>query len=294
MGRIKLAGVTLFYLACRAIATLPAGVGYMVLMPYGVLRGFRPARSDTAQPVLRLPATEAPGRPDFLTRWRFHAGIHQRWPLLFWVDRWHEPRWASRFTARGTETIDRISAERPIVILTVHTTSMIVLGGWLMSRGLGVGTVIVDPRVWARSEQAKRSRLLGRRWANVKESQSFLRGDARAMVRYLKPGRCMFLPADHVRGRVVEGSWAGGRLRLANGAFRLARMTGAAVVPVIVTDAGRWKHSIQICEPVPQMLIDTDDDVAAANHVAAQLMPIALGRPTEAAVTLIEAVLPPE
>jgi lauroyl/myristoyl acyltransferase len=295
MGRIKLTGAAVFYLACRAMASLlPAGVTYAFLLPYGLVRGLRPARTDTTQPVARLPTAPADKRPGFLTRWRFHAAMHHRWLMLFWSDRWHKPRWKSRFTAEGAEIIDRVAKERPIVIITVHTGSMIVLGGWLMSRGLGVGSVIVSRQLWERTLRAQQSRLVGGRWSPFSESQAFLRGDARSMVRYLKPGRCMFLPADHVRGRVVVGAWPGGRLRLANGAFRLARLANAVVMPVIVTEAGRWKYNVHVGEPVPQALIDAEDDVAAANHVASQLMPIAVSRPGEAAVTLIEAALPPD
>ncbi|HYI23357.1 MAG TPA: hypothetical protein VEX62_12080 [Candidatus Limnocylindrales bacterium] len=291
MVRVKeLLGLA-FYLACRAVASIfPPGMAYFLLWPYAALRGLRPAGAETHLPASRLPAPSGE-RPSYLRRWRFQSRIHQRWLPLLWTDRWKESRWSSRFSADGAERLDDIARQRPIVVMTLHTGGMIVLGGWLAQRGLGIGSVIVDRRVWARTQRMRSNS----RWASrMGDSAAFLRGDARSMIRYLTPGRCLLLPADHERGHFVDGMWSGGRLRLSSGGFRIARLAEATVVPIIVTDDGRWRYKIHVGEPVPQELITAGDDEAAATHVAKQLMPIAATRPSEAAITLVGAAFPPE
>src|SRR5205814_3663692 len=106
----------------------------------------------------------------------------------------------------------------------------------------------------------------------------------------LEPGKCLMLPADHLLGRGAPGEWAGGRLNMSVGGFRIARHTGAAVIPVVVTDDGRWRFRVHVGEPVPDVLIESGDDQAAASHVARELMPIAARKPFEAMPTLVRAV----
>ena len=281
-----------FYATCRGLArVLPPDVLYVVLMPYPMLRGIRPALEVRHLPASEIPAPAPDRTPSYFARWRFHMKIHQRWLPLLWADLWDQPRWRNRFVAEGAELLDAVALERPIVVVTLHTGGLVALGAWMMHRGIGMGSVIADRSRWSRDD-AVRARA-DKRWSMFSDSSAFLRGDTRAMIRYLQVGRALFLPADHVLGRTVEGAWDGGRLVLSRGAFRIARHAGATVIPIVVTDNGRWRFRIHVGQPVPQALIDAGDDVAAASHVAHELMPIAARRPKEAMVTLVAAALPP-
>lgn len=279
-----------FYGTCRALArVVPPDVLYFLLYPSSAVRGVRPALKRRTVPVRHIPPRPGDGAPSFVRRWHYQAAILQRWLPLFWPDVWAKPQWANRLTADGAAQLDAIAAEQPVVAITVHTGAMVVLGGWLMGRGLGVGSVIIDRERWLRPESVKvRS---DPRWQKyVWNSASFLAGDTRQMVRYLAPGRVLLLPADHPLGHQAAGDWPGGRLRLAVGGLRIARMTGAAVVPIIVTGDGPWRFHVHVGKPLPAEMLESGDNEAAVAEIARQLMPLIERRPFEALPTLVEAV----
>jgi hypothetical protein len=289
MSRARDLGRLTFYVVFRTVGTVfPPSIAYVLMWPYAAIRAIRPAMTERHLPASRLPAPEGE-RPSFARRWRFQQRIQQRWLPLLWSDRWEAMNWGRRFTAVGADGLDELFKTKPVVMMTLHTGGFIALGGWLGQYGVGIGSVIVDRRVWARTEQARSDPRWADRWG---DSAAFLRGDARSMVRYLAPGRCLLLPADHPRGHSVEGEWAGGRLTLSSGGFRIARLAGATVVPAVVMDDGRWRYRVHVGHAVPQELIDAGDEQAAASHVARELMPIAAERPEQAAITLVWATLP--
>jgi len=167
------------------------------------------------------------------------------------------------------------------------------IGAWLMQFGLGVGSVVADIRLWKQNQVFRARMHDDKRWRPFLNSESFLRGDTRSMVRYLGPGTCLLLQVDHHRGRLIEGDWDKGRLQMSSGAFRIARLAGAAVIPVVVFDDGRWRFRVHVGTPVPQHFIDEGDESAAATHVARELMPIVADHPREAMITLVRSTLPP-
>ena len=285
---MKSAFKRVFYGTCRALAgVVPPDILYFVLYPSSAIRGVRPALAKRYVPAKHIPVRPTDRSPGFVTRWRYQASIYQRWLPLFWPDAWAKQRWAERLTADGAAELDAIAAERPIVVITLHTGAMVVLGGWLTSRGLGVGSVIIDRERWLSPESVK-ARADPRWQKYTADSGSFLAGDTRKMVRYLAPKRVLVLQADHQLGRTAEGTWPGGRLRLAVGGLRIARMTGAAVVPVVVTDDGRWRFRVHVGTPLSAATLASGDEAAVA-EIARQLMPIAEQRPFEALPTLVAA-----
>jgi len=290
---VKSALKGVFYGSCRALARIvPPDVLYILLYPSSAIRGVLPALNRRTVPARHIPPRPSDGAPSFMRRWHYQAAIYQRWLPLFWPDVWAKPRWADRLTDDGAAALDAMAAERPVVAITLHTGAMVVLGGWLMGRGLAVGSVIIDRERWLRPESVKaRSDPRWRKY--VENSESFLAGDTRQMVRFLVPGRVLLLPADHPLGRSAAGDWPGGRLRLAVGGLRIARMTGAAVVPIIATGDGPWRFHVHVGTPLPAETLDNRDNEAAVAEIARQLMPIAERRPFEALPTLVEAVSAP-
>jgi len=250
----------------------------LLLLPYSLIRGFAPAVRITEYPVRKLPRDPAQPARRFLVRWRYQASFHQRWLGLLWHERWLEPPWRERITVTGSERLTQ-AATRPVVIVTVHTGAMVLLTTWLRTTGLRVGAVMLDQERWERDRPLHDPR-----------NPVFRVGDTRAMVRFLEPNACLMLPSDHPLGRFADGTWGDGDLRLSIGAFRLANLSGAVVVPVAIVDAGRWRYRVHVGAPVPQNLIDSEDFEAAATHVAREIMPIAAKRPSEAMGTLVEAV----
>ena len=157
-----------------------------------------------------------------------------------------------------------------------------------MGKGLGIGSVVIDREAWLKPENVKARS--DPRWAKYTANNgAFLAGDTRQMIRYLQPGRALALPADHQLGRTAQGTWPGGRLRLAVGGLRIARMTSAAVIPIVVTDVGRWRFHVHVGTPIEDQTLISGDDEAAVSVIARELMPRLADRPFEALRTLVEA-----
>ena len=293
---MKSAFKRVFYGTGRGLArVVPPDILYFMLYPSSAMRGVRPALAKRHVPAKHIPPRPKDGKPGFVARWHYQTVIFQRWLPLFWPGAWANQRWSERLTSEGATELDAIAAERPVVAITLHTGPAVVLGGWLMGRGLGVGSVIIDRERWLRPESVKaRSDPRWQKYAT--NSASFLAGDTRQMVRYLAPGRVLLLFADHPLGRSAEGDWPGGRLRLAVGGLRIARLTGAAVVPIVVTDNGPWRFHVHVGKPLSAAMLDSGDNEAAVAEIARQLMPLVERQPFVALPTLVEAVslAPPE
>jgi len=130
---------------------LPVDVLYFVFLPYSAARGLRKAMRVRDFPAARVPPRGPQDRrPVFLTRWRFQTSVNHRFTGLILAGLSNQDRWARRVTSDGEADLDAVAAERPVVVMTMHTGAMIVLGGWLMRRGLGVGSVIIDRNLWSR------------------------------------------------------------------------------------------------------------------------------------------------
>jgi lauroyl/myristoyl acyltransferase len=109
------------------------------------------------------------------------------------------------------------------------------------------------------------------------------------MVRYLQAGRCLLVALDYPIGDQVSIAYGGSQMRLSTASFKLARITGAAVVPVIVRVDGNWRYSLHVGAPVPDELLAKEDDAAVLAHVVNELMPIAQKAPEQALPLLVNA-----
>jgi hypothetical protein len=280
-----------FLVVSRALARfVPPRFMYYLLYPYSALSALPRTIAVKNLPLAHVPPRPSDRAPSFLTRWRYQASAAHHWRPLSLADiDSQEHHWRKRFTADGADELDRLAATQPIVAITLHTAAMVVLGGWLIGRGLGVGSVIIDRERWLRPDSVKMRN--DPRWQKYAEkSAAFLAGDTRSMVRYMAPGRVLLLPADHPLGKTGTGEWADGRLTLAVGGLRIARLTGAAVVPIVVTDAGPWRFHVHVGSPLPAETIASENYDEAVSEIARQLMPIAAARPREVLNSLARSV----
>jgi lauroyl/myristoyl acyltransferase len=268
---------------------LPVPVLVGLLWPFAFLRAvldslLQPGR----RPPRTLPPTHA-ARAD----WRL-TGIRERtaaWlntAALLWADRFNSPRWQNRIEAGDFDELRLALAERPVILVTVHFGGIFVLPTLLRARGIPTATVVADklwPIRWWRMRRAELTRI-------GDLPVHFRSGDARGIMRFLKPGRCLLVAADYPLGEQAQATFRSAALRLSTPPFRLARMTNAAVVPVLVRADGVWRYAVHVGRPVPEETIRAQDYVAAVAHVANELLPIAAARPEQALPLLVRAFLP--
>jgi lauroyl/myristoyl acyltransferase len=277
-----------FHLTRSLERAVPPGLLWYLVSPLPAAQALRDSLAYPGLPPRRLPPALADRRPSFRDRWRYQLGIHSAYMLLLWPDRMTEPRWSRRFSDDGGERLDALLVQGPVVLVTIHTRGLIALSGWLQRRGIAVGNVVLGDDWYTQPAKIRKGALV----RQVEGSAAFRPGAARAMLRFLTPGRALVLPADHPLGHQVDGLWQHGRLRLSTGGLRLARQGGAAVVPVVIVDDGRWRFRVHVGQPVPDGAIRGGDQQAAADHIASDLMPLVASRPELALLTLVEALSP--
>jgi hypothetical protein len=277
-----------FLISRRAELSVPLDVLWFVLFPLAVLRAVRQVGSRTPnEPARHLPAGPGDRSPSLAERFRFVLALNLRQPVPAWTDRLGEPRWQRRITVQGGERLHAALAG-PVVIASVHTRGALLLNLWL--RATGIPTVVVttdepaltDPVVKLRADLASEGRA----------PISIRPGSGRDIARQLTPGHALMVLPDVDRGRTLTATWRGGRMRVATGAFRLARATGATVVPMVAMETGRWRWRIVIGEPVPADLIAQRSHTAAASWFADQILPTVARRPRQAYGPLLDAVQP--
>jgi lauroyl/myristoyl acyltransferase len=255
---------------CRVLARfLPPLVLHALLVPYEWLRGAGAAMAVRVLPLHDLTNPEA-SPPRFVTRWRYQSRNYERWLATQWPELWRKPPWSARLTVDHPEIVERLLADKPVVLATLHTGWPFACTRWLLNQGVEIGAVVAGAEAWQRTLELRETDY----WARHAGVHVFPHGDARAMVRFLTPGRCFLIQVDYGRGEVIDIEWGGRHWRLATGAFRVARLANAAVVPIVGLDDGIWRTRAHVGTPVPHELISAGNDAASATHVMNELMPL--------------------
>ena len=279
---------SVFHVASRgAERVLPPIALWFLLWPLNEFLAARYARrGNNRVPATRLPMPAGSNLPSLFLRWRHFSRAQTHWWLLGWVDRLSAPKWQRRILIHDLETITAQLVERPVIVCSLHTTSVPTLAAWLRSKGIPAANVPMDI-TWFSNPARIRKRAIAARMGGA----FMIRPDQpRAMVDYLKPGHVLVLMADFTAGRVTNVSWRDASIDVATGLFRLARSTGAAVVPVVIFDTGRWRYEVTVFDSVPQDIIESGDAEAAARYVVNCLYPPVAERPDQAMAVLVETV----
>lgn len=237
-------------------------------------------------PASRLPMPADAGVPSLFDRWRHFRRQQTHWWLLGWIDRLSSPKWQRRLRVRDLDKLTAVLAERPVIVCSLHTTSVLTLAAWLRSLGLPTAHVPVDV-TWFSNPARLRKQALAARMGGA----FMLRPDQpREMFRFLKPGNILLLTADFNAGRVTNVPWRDCTVEVGTGLFRMARATGSAVVPVIIFETGRWSYDVTVFDAVPQDLIEAADTDAAARYVVDCLVPPVVERPDQAMAVLVDTI----
>lgn len=270
MSRAKRAVHAAFIDLCRTLARfVPPLPLHALLAPYEWTRGLWAAHVQRELPLHDLAHPEDEP-PRFLTRWRYQSRNYERWLATLWPELWNRPPWSGRVHVEGAEIVERLLADQPVVLATLHTGWQFSCTSWLLQRGVEIGSVVAGAEQWERAKALRDSDY----WARYQGVHVFPHGDARSMIRFLTTGRCFVIQVDYGQGEVIEVDWGGRVWPMASGAFRLARLARAAVVPIVALDDGLWRSRVHVRPPVPDELIAGGNDGASAAHVLNELMPL--------------------
>lgn len=279
---------SVFHFASRgAERLLPPIALWVLLWPLNEALAARQAlKTRERVPAKSLPLPPDARRPGFVRRWRHFRSAQRHWWLLGWIDRLAAPKWQRRLEVHGVAKLTTVLAERPVIVCSLHTTAVPTLAAWLRSLGIPSAHVPMDMTWFSNPARLRKRALI------EKMGKAFtLRPDQpRAIVEFLKPGNMLVLTADFTGGRVTHVPWRGASVVVSTGLFRLARSTGAAVVPVLIFASGRWRYELTVFDPVPQHVIAAGATDAAARYVVDRLIPHAADRPEQAMEVLVETI----
>jgi lauroyl/myristoyl acyltransferase len=238
-------------------------------------------------PTPSLPPPRVVAGQRFYRRWRHFSGEQRQWWLQCWSDRLSAPKWQRRVTVHGLDKLTTALAARPVIVCPIHTTPVPTVAAWLRSMGIAAAHAPMDP-TWFSSPARMRKKAIAERTGVA----YLIRPRPRDMLEFLTPGHALVLTADFTGGRVTHVPWRGHAVMVATGLFRMARSTGAAVVPLLIFETGRWRYELTLFDAVPQEMIDAGDFDAAARYVVDSLYPPAAARPEQAMAVLIETIKP--
>lgn len=168
---------------------------------------------------------------------------------------------ADCFTVVGAENIESARASgRPIIAAALHLGNWELIASALSALNCSPVGIFQPPRNPARHWLAVHAR-----WAQGWDLLPHGRAGAVAAIRELKSGKALFMAIDeHVDGRIHAPFF--GRPPEARGniarAVRMARMTGAEVMPCWVERTGGARFVVHMMPPVPlDDLGATDEDL---------------------------------
>jgi len=193
--------------------------------------------------------------------------------LEFFPDRLATPKWQGCFRTSGFHYIQEArKAGRSVVLVCFHLGTFKLIPFWL--RALGVPAVAL---LRGKSQNRSRAKRMKDRLSPFPELPTvfYTEDQLRTVVEFLASGQALMVAADRETGRQItlpiDDHWS---FRMATGAFRLASRYNAELIPVCMTDEGRWHFRLEISQPVPrEYLTDGSDMMRAGQYLLHEMLP---------------------
>jgi lauroyl/myristoyl acyltransferase len=267
---------------------LPIPLLLPILWPAAVIMGRRHVlRGSSLGRLRRLPPALRPAESPWQGMGRVCLGrsaVYTTRMLSFWPERLREDRWRRRCEFLGIEHLDAaLATGRPVILATLHYGDLTMLYHWLRSRGLAAAFMAARRR--------KREPEFRRRLDALADQANGLEGvphlvyrdelwDARDFLD--RPGRVLAMAVDGNTSRDVAVTGPGYAIRVAPGALRLATITGATILPCLISSPGCLRSTIRFGRPVPdEDVTDRERHPAACEHIVRELIPWIAAKPEE-------------
>jgi lauroyl/myristoyl acyltransferase len=202
-------------------------------------------------------------RPGLWESWRQAVDRLSMRFVCLWPERFLVNPWRSRLSITGLQEVrNRLAAGTPVVFAVLHFGELILLHLVLRVHGIPVASLT------ASGDRSYRDQTDA-----VADVAGGLRGVPRRFMRdsslrqaycFLRSGGCLLIACDLSSKHSVDISTDLGTVRLATGAFQMAGMAGACVVPVILWQERRWRFGLAFGSP----LAPSDGSSAAVKRIA--------------------------
>lgn len=232
--------------------TLPTGVLRSLLWPACACEAL--ARMRGGYPVWRDLQTRLPRTirdRDVSRRDWFHERVRAELGRVSWTfrDRYNGSRWLDRVTIDGCEHLDSaLGNGRGVVLATAHFGPFQHMSRFLRARGYPVGVLAYDLDTVSRRARAGTAEERDR---SVTPPPFFDSSSLRAACRHLERGGVLVVTFDYFgRGDPARVPVGERDFRMETGAIRIARLTGAALIPSVISEPGGWRYRVRLGAPV--------------------------------------------
>ena len=234
-------------------------------------------------------------------RWRFvlrqSLGLYHSQLFYMWPDRLCNERWMSRCRLEGgSELIGTREGDRGVVLASLHFGPFEVMPYWLRAHGIVTTTLRAAAPDSLKSLTSYQYGLSPPADVPVFISTEDLTPMPRfAHVRkILGPGRRLLVMLDPDRGRTSRIPFEDRVFRMATGAIQLAAMTGADLIPCLITETASWQFTIHFGTPVPRHQLGNSPDMKTIGvHLLNEFSRVVTRYPQQCKMRLLRAMLPP-
>jgi hypothetical protein len=228
--------------------------------------------------------------------WRTFADWTGSTTAILFYDRFGAALWKARFTVHGKPPQALPEwRHRPFVIVFLHSGGYPILKSWM--RAQRTETALFSAGIHAIHTQSSAIRKRGDEANGLPGVADTFAGKRAVMeaVRFLKPGRALLISLEQRDFSKPRNPYAvdGATICLDDGAYRIAGMTGALLIPVAVRHRGVCRFEIEFGTPVEPKADGEDDGASAANgHLIRELWHGICAEPAAMTWTLMEALAP--
>lgn len=228
----------------------------------------------------------APWRPDrrkFLRRQAL-GWTHSRF-IYIWGDRLLAPHWRKRCRVEANYDLEALQqSDRPIIFTSLHYGPFETLPLWLRAQGIAATALVGRPVHPRRARFHARVAPGGVPLTMPVDEMGPIR-------KSLGPGRRLLIWMDVDRGRQIDVPYDGLSVHLASGAIRLAAITGAELIPCLISEEGTWNFVLHFGAPVPQEYLGRLPNVmAAAMHLLQESLRIVAQDPSQCGFRLLSRI----
>ncbi len=278
-----------FYLLRLGERLLPINVLSLLLWPPAAAWDLMQLRRRNLLAAWRrFPQSWQPKPAQFFLRQSL--GLYHAQLVYIWPDRLCTRRWLSRCRLVGRVDLVRSeNKDRPTILASVHLGPSEIMNYWLRAHGI-VTTTVRGP--WPKSLQ---------RLASYQHALSppadvpvFLLVEEVSRIRqFLRPGQRLLVMVDVDRGKQLYVPFENHVFRMANGAIRLAALTGAELVPCLIVETSSWNFAIHFGNPVPEeYLANTTDLQAIGTHLLKEFVKVIVRYPEQCTHRLLSCISP--
>jgi lauroyl/myristoyl acyltransferase len=213
-----------------------------------------------------------------------------------WPDRLTNSRWLERCRFEGDRSLLEPSEDdRGIVLASVHFGPFEILPYWLRAYGIPATSVRADPPKALRSLTDYQYSL-----SPPADIPLFIfASDLTPFPRFshirqiLGPGRRLLVMVDPNRGVMADVPFQDRIFRMATGATRLAQMTGARLIPCMITEDRSWRFTVHIGTPAPQEWVERAADMQQiGTHLLGEFSKVITRYPEQCKMRCLRAMWP--